>query len=63
MKILNIFLICLSAAQILGYSLPGDKQWPSSLNFLELKNKIIGKVAFRGYADYLSILQYSNQCA
>ena len=60
MKILNIFLICLSAVQVIGYSLPGDKQWPSSLNFLELKNKIIGKVSFRGYPDYLSILHTWN---
>jgi hypothetical protein len=60
MKILNIFLICLLAVQVIGYSLPGDKQWPSSLNFLELKNKIIGKVAFRGYFDYMSILHTWN---
>ncbi len=51
---IKILIFSLSLTKILcfPYTLPGDKNWPSSGQFLELRKSVSGRVSFRGDADY-----------
>jgi FAD/FMN-containing dehydrogenase len=46
------FLIFAGSAWCYPFSLPGDKNWPTPLNFLDFKKRISGQVSFRGDSDY-----------
>ena len=54
MILLKLLILSLSLAQSLcfTYTLPSDKGWPTTAQFLELRTSVAGKVMFKGDNDY-----------
>lgn len=49
---LQAISLCILTVTSFPYTLPSDKNWPSSTEFIKLKNSITGNVIFRGDSGY-----------